>query len=268
MRSTLYNHVLTPNAKLNDCMGPQNPLRPAWKAARSHHPGGVNVLFCDGHVTVRQGHGEPGKLDGPGDPKQWRSSQCRQLLILHKHAKLHFDLESLVMTRRVFTCLSLSAGLCFLSEARAQDAPSAQEVETCLSRVLDYHGHLGPWAVIGYRVGERVLKETGLHRSSKDLVIVHYCPEAVQYTCMLDGLHAATGASIGKLTLKHEVVPAQELRTVVVDRQHGRRYEFTVNPELVSSILNLDHEHQISEARRVAGLVHERLFRVVARSAK
>ncbi len=50
MRSTLYNHYLTPNAKANDCMGPQNPLRPAWKAVRSFHSGGSNVLFCDGHV--------------------------------------------------------------------------------------------------------------------------------------------------------------------------------------------------------------------------
>jgi len=159
-------------------------------------------------------------------------------------------------------CLALVGGLSLLSGAGGQETPTAQEVETCLSRVLDYHGHLGPWAVIGYRVGERALRESGLHRSSKDLVIVHYCPEAVQYTCMLDGLHAATGASIGKLTLKHEVVPAGQLRTVVVDREHGRRYQFTVNPELVSAILNLDHEHQISEARRVAALADEKLFRV------
>lgn len=166
------------------------------------------------------------------------------------------------MTRRALTCLLVSGSLFPLSIGNAQDAPSARDVETCLSRVLDYHGHLGPWAVIGYRVGERALKESGLPRSTKDLVVVHYCPEAVQYTCMLDGLHAATGASIGKLTLKHEVVPADQLHTVVVDRKHGRRYQFTVNPQLVSSILNLDHEHQISEARRVAGLADDKLFRV------
>ena len=50
IRSTLYNHYYTPNPKLFDCVGPNNPLRPGWKAARSLHPGGVNTLYCDGHV--------------------------------------------------------------------------------------------------------------------------------------------------------------------------------------------------------------------------
>ncbi len=27
-----------------------NPLRPGWRTPRSLHPGGVNVISCDGHV--------------------------------------------------------------------------------------------------------------------------------------------------------------------------------------------------------------------------
>ncbi|WP_165067822.1 DUF1559 domain-containing protein [Paludisphaera rhizosphaerae] len=48
-RTSLYNHYLTPNSKLYDCWQSSPPHNPAWKAARSNHSGGVNVLFCDGH---------------------------------------------------------------------------------------------------------------------------------------------------------------------------------------------------------------------------
>jgi prepilin-type N-terminal cleavage/methylation domain-containing protein/prepilin-type processing-associated H-X9-DG protein len=49
-RTTLYNHYLTPNSKSYDCWQSSPPHNPAWKAARSNHPGGVNLLCCDGHV--------------------------------------------------------------------------------------------------------------------------------------------------------------------------------------------------------------------------
>ncbi|MFO0908617.1 MAG: DUF1559 domain-containing protein [Isosphaeraceae bacterium] len=49
-RSTIYNHYLTPNSRFFDCWQSSPPHNPAIKAARSNHPGGVNVLFCDGHV--------------------------------------------------------------------------------------------------------------------------------------------------------------------------------------------------------------------------
>ena len=49
-RSSLYNHYLTPNSKTYDCWQSSPPHDPAIKAARSNHPGGVNTLFCDGHV--------------------------------------------------------------------------------------------------------------------------------------------------------------------------------------------------------------------------
>ena len=46
--NTLYNHELIPNDPRSDCIVYHDP---GWKAARSHHPGGVLALFADGHVA-------------------------------------------------------------------------------------------------------------------------------------------------------------------------------------------------------------------------
>jgi len=47
-QNALYNHYLAPNVDRPDCIVYHNP---GWKAARSFHPGGVNALYCDGHVA-------------------------------------------------------------------------------------------------------------------------------------------------------------------------------------------------------------------------
>jgi hypothetical protein len=45
--SGLYNHILPPNSATMDCVRHSNP---AYKAARSRHFAGVNVLLGDGAV--------------------------------------------------------------------------------------------------------------------------------------------------------------------------------------------------------------------------
>ena len=47
--NTLYNHYLMPNSLAPDCITYHNP---GWKAARSLHPGVVQVAFADGHVAI------------------------------------------------------------------------------------------------------------------------------------------------------------------------------------------------------------------------
>jgi prepilin-type N-terminal cleavage/methylation domain-containing protein/prepilin-type processing-associated H-X9-DG protein len=57
-RTTLYNHFLTPNAAAFDCIGSyalggeadKRYSAYGWRAARSRHRGGVNVLLLDGSV--------------------------------------------------------------------------------------------------------------------------------------------------------------------------------------------------------------------------
>ncbi|WP_165226396.1 DUF1559 family PulG-like putative transporter [Aquisphaera insulae] len=46
--NTLFNNHEPPNGPRPDCITYHNP---GWKAARSLHPGGVDVLYCDGHAS-------------------------------------------------------------------------------------------------------------------------------------------------------------------------------------------------------------------------
>ncbi|MBX3415893.1 MAG: DUF1559 domain-containing protein [Pirellulales bacterium] len=48
--NTLYNHFYTPNSATWDCMN--QAQQKGFLAARSHHPGGVQVLLCDGSVRL------------------------------------------------------------------------------------------------------------------------------------------------------------------------------------------------------------------------
>jgi prepilin-type processing-associated H-X9-DG protein len=46
--SSNYSHTIPPNYQYNDC--DNTAISADHAAARSYHPGGVNVAFCDGSV--------------------------------------------------------------------------------------------------------------------------------------------------------------------------------------------------------------------------
>jgi formylmethanofuran dehydrogenase subunit E len=85
----------------------------------------------------------------------------------------------------------------------------------------------------------------------------------VQYSCVADGLMAATGASPGKLNLKVEEVSVERLSTMVEDRQSGRRLTFTLRPEFVRSIRDLPVEQLEAEGRRVIAFPDDAIFTVI-----
>ncbi len=149
--------------------------------------------------------------------------------------------------------------------ARSLNDPSPADG---LARVKEIHGDAGPWAVAGYRIGQRALKELGLPRHSFSLRVVHHCPAQVQYSCIADGLQAATGASPGKLNLKVEEAAVSELKTVIEDRRSHRILTFVLQPRFVDSIRDVPLDRFDAEARRVAEMPDEAIFALSETASK
>ncbi len=80
------------------------------------------------------------------------------------------------------------------------------------------HGHVGPWNVLGWRIGQRALEQFDTYWGRHDLDITVYIPLATPYSCMADGLVIGTGNSIGRLDIKLAEVPKMEMICVEVSR--------------------------------------------------
>ena len=136
---------------------------------------------------------------------------------------------------------------------------SASEV---IAKILDAHGHIGPWAVVGYRMGQRGLEELHLPRHSKSLLVVHYTPLEFKFTCAADGVMAVTGATPGKMNIRLEQCLLSELRTVITDRSTGRVLTFRILPERARELAGVTPAQLDAMSRRFAELPDEAIFTV------
>jgi len=81
------------------------------------------------------------------------------------------------------------------------------------------HGHVGPWNVLGWRIGAAALREFGTQWGLHELDIICYVPMQTPYTCLVDGLIVSTGNSMGRLDIRLAEVMARDLTHVAVRRK-------------------------------------------------
>jgi len=72
-----------------------------------------------------------------------------------------------------------------------------------LHRLRQFHGHVGPYAILGYRLGGWLLEQIRCGKYFGAHITVEG-PGVTPFTCLLDGLQMSTGYTLGKgnLTLK------------------------------------------------------------------
>ncbi len=162
------------------------------------------------------------------------------------------------MLRRKAT---LTAMLVFPLAGLAQDQ-AADAANGILSRVAEFHGAAGVFAVVGYRIGVRALNEPHGKRGSFSLDVTHHTPFQVQWSCIADGIQAATGVSAGKLNLRLVETTPDKLETVILDNRSGKTLSFRLHPEFLSKYLNTPEDRQVAAAGDVLKLPDSGIFTV------
>lgn len=74
-----------------------------------------------------------------------------------------------------------------------------------------FHGHLGPYVIIGFRLGEHAVQRLQ-GRPHFGLEAEVRCAGAPPESCLLDGVQFSTGCTLGKQNIRHEVGTPVEAR--------------------------------------------------------
>lgn len=164
------------------------------------------------------------------------------------------------MSARALLALVLVVG-CAADPAPAPERPRAARADVILEAVARVHGGAGPFAVAGHRMGERALTDLGLRRGEFAIEVEHTCPRQVQWSCIADGLQAATGASPGKLNLSLTFVDdGQPTESRVRDRRSGRVVVMGLKDEFLAAFLDTPMDRLREAGARVAVMSDDEIF--------
>jgi formylmethanofuran dehydrogenase subunit E len=100
-----------------------------------------------------------------------------------------------------------------------------------LAYAAQFHGHLGPWATAGTRLGMAGLRHVGA-AGYFDVEVTCEGPFAEPpKSCFLDGVQVATGATLGKRNLGY--VRADEISVRVKNIRSGQQIEIRPSAKLL-----------------------------------
>ena len=132
------------------------------------------------------------------------------------------------------------------------------------SEIQRYHGHVGPWNVLGWRIGQAALREMKSQWGRHDLEVICYVPPQTPFTCLVDGLSVGTGNSQGRLDLRLAEVLTWEESFVAVRRKDGRGgvLEFRPQAAYLRSILGQPAEKLEGLCQECAKMEEGKLFEI------
>ena len=140
-----------------------------------------------------------------------------------------------------------------------------QELEDTIEKAVDFHGHLGPFLVLGVKMGLIGIRELEVIKGNPKLRVTVMTKPSVPFSCVIDGVQAATQCTLGnrKLRLRNSTKSVSAKFQIL----EGNIVTVTLNPakqEELEKLLSKHASFQEMEkiARNVVSMPEKELFEV------
>jgi inosine-uridine nucleoside N-ribohydrolase len=183
-------------------------------------------------------------------------------MALDREGKTVYEGRRFAIPREVVVRISageVQAMLEKLWTAAPAGSSSASEPDP-LVLIRALHGHLGPYVVLGYRMGRLALKETASSGYFDLEARVRTKPEPPE-SCLVDGVQLGSGCTLGKgnIHVEESKSPAAGL----FKNKEGKQVEIALREDLPGKIKTWIDELGVEKAGlKIFGLPDEELFRV------
>ncbi|MEM3823759.1 MAG: formylmethanofuran dehydrogenase subunit E family protein [Candidatus Bathyarchaeia archaeon] len=132
-----------------------------------------------------------------------------------------------------------------------------EKLKLAIKEAEKLHGHLGPFLVLGVKMGEtakKILKTTSLQVTVK-------VPFLTPFSCVLDGIQVATQSTIGnqKLKIKNS---SKEISADFQCVKIGKKLTIAINPKITEALMRKLSEGASNEelAWKIARMPENQLF--------
>lgn len=131
-----------------------------------------------------------------------------------------------------------------------------RDLNEILKKIKQFHGHLGPFAVIGYKMGKISNQKINNDPFRKKVTV--FTGTTPPMSCIVDGIQLSSGCTLGKGNIK---ITDQKKPFARFSDGNGKTLEITLKEEILEEINSNVTEENIEEySEKIFNKKDEELF--------
>lgn len=145
------------------------------------------------------------------------------------------------------------------SKVKIKNYNSKLKIRKILERAIDFHGHLGPYLVLGLRMGELAVAKLKCRKHFGIRAVVKGAVDRPK-SCIVDGLQLSTGCTYGKGNILKS--NGKQIQALFLNLDNNRRITISLKNGLSDKLQRLrGHKNSELFAKQLLEFAPEDLFK-------